>query len=123
MKKITVKLTLIALMFTVSLFLLPVSSVIAADCSSAQIKMIGINPGAGGIGASDTKVSLLNNTTATVGIDWEPGTQRMFFLSADLGDAGLATLLTASSLGKSVWVRIADEAIVNSLITIIYLSE
>jgi len=48
---------------------------------------------------------------------------RAFYLSSDLGNQGLAVLLTAYSLGETVLVRIAGDASPGSLITIIYINK
>jgi hypothetical protein len=47
---------------------------------------------------------------------------RQFYLSAALGNTGVATLLTAFSLGETVWVRIGGAAETGSLITIIFVN-
>jgi hypothetical protein len=44
-------------------------------------------------------------------------------LSSELGNQGLAVLLTAYSLGETVWVRIAGDASSGSLITIIFMNK
>jgi hypothetical protein len=93
----------------------------AVDCSSATITMIGVNPGAGGTGASDIKVGFKNTSGVTVG-DWAVNTERFFFLSESLGNQGLATLLTAHTLEMPVWIRIADPGTPGSLVSIIYLN-
>lgn len=48
---------------------------------------------------------------------------RQFYLSSDLGNQGLAVLLTAYSLGETVWVRIAGDASSGSLIKIIFVNK
>lgn len=47
---------------------------------------------------------------------------RQYYLSATLGNAGLATMLTALSLGQNVFVRVAGTGADGSLITIIFLN-
>lgn len=82
------------------------------DVSSARIVKIGINP------AIEGPMVQLVDTAANpkwTGI-------RQFYLSAELGNAGLATLLTAFSLGETVWVRIAETAEPGSLIMIIFVN-
>jgi len=49
--------------------------------------------------------------------------ERQFYLSSDLGNQGLAVLLTADSLGETVWVRIAGDASAGSLIKIIFVNK
>ncbi|MGV8073286.1 MAG: hypothetical protein AB2L11_01800 [Syntrophobacteraceae bacterium] len=47
---------------------------------------------------------------------------RQFYLSSALGNQGLATLLTAYSMGKTVWVRISGTATSGSLVEIIFIN-
>ena len=47
---------------------------------------------------------------------------RQFYLSSILGNGGLATMLTAFSLGEHVFVRIAGTAEAGSLVTIIFVN-
>ncbi len=47
---------------------------------------------------------------------------RQFYLSEILGNGGLATMLTAFSLGENVFVRIAGTAEPGSLVTIIFVN-
>ena len=46
----------------------------------------------------------------------------LFYLSEDLGDSGLATLLAAYSMGKTIWVRTLG-ATPGSIISIIYVND
>jgi hypothetical protein len=48
---------------------------------------------------------------------------RQFYLSSTLGNQGLAVLLTAYSLGETVFVRIAGDGSPGSLITIIFVNK
>ena len=48
---------------------------------------------------------------------------RQFYLSSTLGKEGLAVLLTAYSLGETVWVRIAGDGSPGSLITVIFINK
>ena len=48
---------------------------------------------------------------------------RQFYLSSTLGNQGLAVLLTAYSLGETVWVRIAGDGSAGSLITVIFINK
>jgi hypothetical protein len=57
---------------------------------------------------------------------WTP--YRVFYLSPELGTQGLAILLTANSMGRDVWVRIASATPTTvppagSLIKILYICE
>lgn len=97
------------------LLVISVNNMYAADCSSATIKRVGNNPTTAS-GASPYMVQLDCSNDAT----WS-GTLTLY-LSADLGDSGLATLLTAYSLGKTVWVRTLGVA-PGSIVTIIYIND
>ena len=44
----------------------------------------------------------------------------MFYLSSDMGEAGLATALTAIALQQSVWVRTTTDS-AGGLVTVMYL--
>jgi hypothetical protein len=94
----------------------------AVDCGQAEVAMVGPAPGTGGTGSSGYKIKLINRTGAAVG-DWAPDGSRMFYLHEDLGDAGLATALTAIATDYDLWVRIPGDGSVNSLITIMYLNK
>lgn len=84
----------------------------ALDVADARIDRIGIDPRFEG-----AMVQLVDeaDTPAWAGV-------RQFYLSSTLGDGGLATILTAFSLGENVWVRIAGDAAPGSLITIIFVN-
>jgi len=84
----------------------------ATDVSSARIVKLGINPALEG--------PMVQLVDTAVNPKWTG--VRQFYLSAELGNAGLATLLTAYSLGETVWVRIADTAEPGSLVMIIYVN-
>ena len=81
------------------------------------IKKIGVSPGAGGAGSAGYMVQLDDTGSPQA---WSGTVQ--FYLSDDLGDSGLATLLTAYSLGKTVWARTAGTT-PGSLITILYMND
>ena len=83
------------------------------DVGSAKIRLIGIDPRFQG------PMVMLEDTAATNKL-WT-GT-RQFYLSSTLGNPGLATMLTAISLGQSVFVRIAGTGTEGSLVTIIFLN-
>ena len=92
----------------------------AADCNAASVEMIG--PMVLGLDGS-VVATLLNKSGITVGTSWAANTTRQFFLHPSILNQGLATLLTAYSLNKNVWVRLADTAESNSYITVIYISK
>ena len=90
-----------------------------ADCSAASIIMVGPTPAA----ANNVAVFLQNKTSASVGT-WAIGEVRMFQLYGPISNQGLATVLTAFSMGKNVFVRVEDaNATPGSLISYIYLSK
>ncbi len=93
------------------------ASASAVDCASAKIMRVGVNPVTGTGGASNYMVQL---DCADTPAAWH-GVLTLY-LSADLGDSGLATLLTAYSLGKTVWVRTAGIAS-GSIVNIIYVND
>jgi len=82
------------------------------DVASAQIFRLGIDPRFEG-----AMVQLIDTGTNPrwAGV-------RQFYLSSILGNGGLATMLTAFSLGENVFVRIAGTGESGSLITIIFVN-
>jgi len=105
----------VLIMVALSLTILPGIANATVDVSSAQIVRSGYYPGAAGCGYM---VKLVDQAGSPA---WSGG--RQFYLSSNLGNTGVATLLTAYSLGKTVWVRIAGAAEAGSLITIIYIND
>jgi len=107
---------LVGAFVVVLLSLCVISPAIAVDCASAAIKKIGVNPTWPGTGASKYFVQLdcVDDTKWAGTIS--------FYLSEDLGDAGLATMLTAYSLGKNLWIRTAGVA-TGSLVTVLYMND
>ncbi|WP_319549703.1 hypothetical protein [Desulfogranum marinum] len=87
----------------------------AVDCARATIKKVGTNPTLN-TGASPYMVQLsCSKESAWEGIS-------TFYLSTDLGDSGLATLLTAYSMNKTLWVRALGSKS-GSIITVIYMND
>lgn len=84
------------------------------DCSSAEVVLAGPVY----IGSPRVAVMLKNTTSSPIG-DWAVNTSRMFYLHDAISNQGLATLLTAYSTQRKVWVRLSD-SISASLITIVY---
>ena len=103
------------IMVALSLAILPGIANATVDVASAQIVRTGYHPGVGGSGFM-VQLDDLSGNPAWPGI-------RQFYLSTELGNQGYATLLTAYSLGKTVWVRIAGNAESGSLISIIYIND
>ncbi len=89
----------------------------SVDVAFAKIERIGPDPRFTTTASSGFMVQL---TDVTASPQWSG--IRQFYLSAALGNAGVATLLTAFSLGETVWVRIGGTGEAGSLITIIFLN-
>ena len=89
-----------------------------SDCTSASVELIGPMV----LGVEGTVVAtLMNKSGATVGTDWAPNTTRQFFLHTAIVNQGMAALLTAYSMNKTVWVRLVGDAPRNGSITVLYL--
>ena len=110
-KKLTHAIRLSVLVFA-SCFLFSPAAHADVDVFSAQIMRLGIDPRFEGpmVQLTDTGA-----TPAWTGV-------RQFYLSTTLGNSGLATMLTAFSLGETVFVRIAGNADPGSLVTIIFVN-
>ena len=89
----------------------------SVDVAVAKIERIGPDPRFADSASSGFMVQLTDTAAnpAWTGI-------RQFYLSAALGNTGVATLLTAFSLGELVWVRIGGTAESGSLISIIFVN-
>jgi len=115
MEKVTRK--FFAMLIALSFIMISVGSpVFAGDHSSCKVNKIGVYPGTAdpAIQRSGYPIFL---TCTDLGTD-----QIMFFLSDDMGDAGLATALTAMSLTKDVWTRTTTD-VAGGLVTVMYLAE
>lgn len=99
-----------AMVFTALVTLPAVAN--ALDVSSCSIARIGIDPRFDG-----PMVQLIDDS----GVNWTGN--RQFYLSSSLGNQGLATMLTAYSMGKTLWVRLAGDGSAGSLITIIFIND
>jgi hypothetical protein len=105
--------------------LLPGFALADVGCGAAEIQLVGqhypYKDPVTGAYSDITRVQLINRMTTSVGT-WAPGTARYFFLHKEVGNPGLAVLLTASSLGRKVNVMIVgDTAVENSFIRWVYL--
>lgn len=101
------------LMLLMTLVILPAVANADVDAPNCTIIKIGADPRFEG-----APVQLVDNT----GTKWtEP--YRQFYLSSTLGNQGLAVLLTAYSMGKTVWVRIAGDGSPGSLIKIVFVND
>jgi hypothetical protein len=96
-------------------FLFLSTAAYSADIDGCTVERVGAYPGLQNteLGRSAYPVFLSHP-------DWT-GT-RMFYLSDDLGTPGLATILTALSLEKTVWVRSSSSA-AGGIISIIYVNK
>lgn len=105
--------------------LLPRFALADVGCDAAEVQLIGqhypYKDPVTGAYSDITRVRLINRMATSVGT-WAPGAARYFFVHKELGNPGLAVLLTASSLGRKVNVMIVgDTAAENSLIRWVYL--
>jgi len=103
---------LICVLVLGSLIFLPAMASADVDVAVCSIVKIGIDPRFEGPPVQLDDQSDVNWTGA-----------RQFYLSSTLGNQGLATLLTAYSLGETVWVRIAGDGSAGSLITVIFVNK
>ncbi len=108
-KKLAMSIAAVAL--ALSLSAVTASAVI---CSNAEITKIGQRPALSG----DPNSTADDNAVFLKCDGWQNA--RRYFLSPDLGDKGLATFLTAFSLGKHVDAYLASTSW-NSLITDVYI--
>lgn len=93
----------------------PLVSSADVDVANARIDRIGL------FSPNDTKGAMLQLTDLSANPAWAGS--RQFFLSEQvLGQEGLAMTLTAFTMGKPIWVRIAGTAEPLSLITVIYVN-
>ena len=89
----------------------------AADCASASVTTIGVLPSL----ESATASKYIGTFTCHDATPAWAGDQQ-YVLSVDLGDSGYATLLTAASLGKTVYIRVSSPSW-RSLATLLYLND
>ena len=95
-KKVSSTLLVCAMIITALVTLPAVAN--ALDVSACSIAKIGADPRFEG-----APVQLVDTT----GVNWTGA--RQFYLSSTLGNQGLAVLLTAYSMGKTVWVRLGGD--------------
>lgn len=94
------------------------------SCSAAEVTLVGQHYPYfdGSSNSAITRVQLTNRSGASVGT-WGANVARYFFVHKELGNAGLATLLTASATGRKVNVMIVGDAAESSLIRWVYLGK
>jgi hypothetical protein len=101
-------------------FLFLSTAAYSADIDGCTVERVGAYPG-----LQNTELGRSGYPVFLSHPDWS--TTRMFYLSEDLGTAGLATILTAMSLEKTILVRIgataAASASAGSIITVIYVNK
>lgn len=92
----------------------------AADCKAASVEKVGpvlIS------GKASVVLTLINKSGAYVGT-WAPNTGRQFYLHDTILNQGLATVLTAYSMNRTIWLRTAtSDAAASSLVTIVYINK
>ncbi len=91
------------------------SLAIAGDHSSCTVNKVGVYPS-----LSDPNLQRSGYPIFLTCSDLG-SSQVMFYLSESMGDAGLATALTAMSLGKPVWARTTTDT-AGGLLTVLYLA-
>lgn len=95
------------------------------DCYASVFCSAGVIEKVGPVAISSegkVVVSLINKSGRAAG-SWAPNAWRQFYLHPAIKNQGLATLLTAYSMNKTVWVQIAGNAESASLIETIYINK
>ena len=113
MKLKRMSISVVFIVIALSLCLLPATAFADYDCIRCTITRVGMYPGVAGT-VDGIMVRVDDEADEWTG-------SRTFYLHDDLGKAGLATVLTGYSMGKSLWLRLADTA-GGSLITIVYIN-
>ena len=103
---------MICMLVQSSLIVLPCIASADADVAVCVITKIGADPRFEG-----PPVQLDDQSD----VNWTGN--RQFYLSSDLGNQGLAVLLTAYSMGETIWVRLAGDGSPGSLITVIFVNK
>lgn len=85
------------------------------DVYNAKIERMGI------YFPNETRGAMVQLTDLSATPAWS-GTRQFFLSQAALGNQGLAVMLTAYSMGATLWVRIAGTAEPLSLITVVYVN-
>jgi hypothetical protein len=118
------KMSFFVITITISVLLAP-QFVAALDVNACRIKRIGVMDSATSpIANAPILVQLIDTRSgAPTWPNGVEGIERQFYLHPDLGNAGYATLLTAYTLGKTVWVRIADPGTGGSLILVVLIND
>ncbi len=113
-----VKMSVIAIMAV--MFSMVISgSVFAAACNNATIA--GVATTSTSITPSGMTVRLINGSGKACATDWANGAHVKFYLTADNTDRSLAIILTAMSLGKTLWVDVSG-GVDGSILTVVNMS-
>jgi len=116
MKLKKMSISVVFILTALSLCMLPaIASAASYKCSSCTIKRLGMTPGK--FGTTDGFVVTVVDDS---GVGWTG--ERLFYLDDSLGKAGWATTLTAYSLGKTVYLKVAD-TVGGSLITGLHIND
>jgi len=102
----------IAIFLVASLMIIPAVANASVNVADVKVMKVGADPRFEG---AMVQLDDLTDTQWT-GI-------RQFYLSSTLGNQGLATILTAYSMGKTLWVRIAGDGAKGSLIEIVFIND
>ena len=115
MKLKKMSISIVFMVTALSLCILP-STVSAAsyDCAECTITRLGMFPGK--FGTTDGFMVQVEDAAGA----WTGS--MTFYLDDSLGKAGWATVLTGYSMGKTLWLRIADTT-PGSLITIVHIND
>jgi hypothetical protein len=115
MKLKKMSLSIVLIMTALSLLILPATAPAATyDCASCKITRLGMYPGK--FGTTDGFMVQVDDAA-----DKWTGSMT-FYLNDTLGKAGWATVLTAYSLGKTLWLRVVDTT-PGSLITVVHIND
>ncbi len=105
---------IITAILAISCIGLSVGSVFAnTDCPVVSVQMVGTSPSA----ASGLFCKVKNESGAACG-DMANGASRIYFLNTSMTDQTYATLLTAFSLQKKMWIQVGGTGTNNSLLYI-----
>ena len=114
LKKMSVYVMVIAIGLCLSM--LPVTASAASyKCQQCSIVRLGMVPG-----AFETTNGFMVQVDDLSDNGWS--SIRTFYLNDDLGKAGWATVLTAYSMGKTLWLQLAD-TVAGSLITKVHIND
>ena len=115
MKKSMTVVIMVLSLVSVAFLSFPLSASADVDVAVAKIERMGIYFPDG------TRGAMVQLTDLSPTPKWS-GTRQFFLSQTSLGNQGLAVMLTAYSMGATVWVRVAGTAEPLSLITIIYVN-